>query len=94
MSGLGTQKQNPKFQIPSYLSGKLGFLGGQIQDPFEQISRADWRKRKAWRRDYLAYMDELQVEDLSQQFKGIRVRDPSSGLMPKKKKAAKTDKTD
>jgi len=30
MSGLGTQKQNPKFQIPSYLSGKLGFLGGQI----------------------------------------------------------------
>ena len=39
-------------------------------------------------------MDELQVEDLSQQFKGIRVRDPSSGLMPKKKKAAKTDKTD
>lgn len=94
MSGLGTQKQNPKFQIPSHLSGKLGFLGGQIQDPFEQISRADWRKRKAWRRDYLAYMDELQVEDLSQQFKGIRVRDPSSGLMPKKKKATKTDKTD
>jgi hypothetical protein len=30
MSGLGTQKQNPKFQIPSHLSGKLGFLGGQI----------------------------------------------------------------
>ena len=94
MSGLGAQKPNPKFQIPSHLSGKLGFLGGQIQDPFEQISRADWRKRKAWRRDYLAYMDELQVEDLSQQFKGIRVRDPSSGLMPKKKKATKTDKTD
>jgi len=30
MSGLGSQKQNPKFLIPSHMSGKLGFLGGQI----------------------------------------------------------------
>ena len=34
------------YEIPPYINGKLGFLAGQIKDPFESISRADFKKRR------------------------------------------------
>jgi hypothetical protein len=41
------------------LEGQMGFLGGQINDPFEKISRADYKQRKHYRRDLLLKIDEI-----------------------------------
>ena len=77
------------YEIPAYISGKLGFLAGQIKDPFETISRADFKKRRLWRRDYLSNLDADQMTDLTKQLKKSRLKDENdtfSSLVPRKKK--------
>ena len=45
LSGIGMKPPTLSYEIPAYISGRLGFLAGQIMDPFEHISRSDFRKR-------------------------------------------------
>jgi hypothetical protein len=61
--GLG-KEQHPPRKVPQHMIGNIGYLGGQIKDPFERITKEQKMKRRTWRREYLATVDTAQVEDL------------------------------
>ena len=47
------------------MNGNLGYLAGQIKDPFERLVKNELLKRRHWRRDYLLDIDEYQIKDLT-----------------------------
>ena len=70
-SGLGSNQAT--IQIPLYLKGTLGFMGGQFSDPYARESRAKYKEKKQQRRDYLQTIDNHQMEDLITQLKKQRI---------------------
>jgi hypothetical protein len=66
----------------------LGYLAGQITDPFLRLNREDLRKRRDWRNDYLERVDGLQIDDLVVTLKKQRVNSPGQGKKKKKNAAA------
>jgi len=42
----------------------IGFLGGQIIDPFKRVAKNELNKRKAYRKEYLKRIDDFQIKDL------------------------------
>lgn len=56
--------QSCKFKIPTHFNGQLGYMAGQIKDPFLRINRQELIKRRELRQEYLNQIDRHQLQDL------------------------------
>ena len=64
-------------------------MGNQVLDPFARTTRAELKKNKIWRGEYLTQADEFQMKDLMEQLSVQR--NVEIAFLPRKKKRAKRE---